>query len=116
MVQIQEQVSLRQLNTFGLDVKSAHFTSITQPSQLGELIKLSLFHQQRRLILGGGSNLILTGDVAGLTLQVRILGRESLQPQPLSRLSARVQLLLRPPDARVSGAERRDRFRDEAVL
>lgn len=78
MVQIQEQVSLRQLNTFGLDVKAAHFTSITQPSQLGELIQLSLFHQQRRLILGGGSNLLFLGDFDGLVIHSCIKGIQVL--------------------------------------
>ena len=74
MLHIQEQVSLKPLNTFGLDIRAAHFTSIEQPAQLEELIQLSLFQQQRRLILGGGSNLLFLGDFEGLVIHSCIKG------------------------------------------
>jgi UDP-N-acetylmuramate dehydrogenase len=73
MIRIEKQVSLKQLNTFGIDVKAAFFTSIEQPAQLGELIQDPLFHQ-RRLILGGGSNLLFMGDFDGLVIHSCISG------------------------------------------
>ncbi|HQQ98579.1 MAG TPA: UDP-N-acetylmuramate dehydrogenase [Cyclobacteriaceae bacterium] len=71
---IEKQVSLKQLNTFGIDVKAAHFTSIEQPAQLEELIQDTRLHQQRHLILGGGSNLLFLGDFDGLIIHSRIKG------------------------------------------
>lgn len=73
---VQRDAPLTALNTFGLPAQAALFAVIETPAQLATLIALPEWSEWPRLILGGGSNLILTGDVAGLTLQVRILGRE----------------------------------------
>ncbi len=73
---VQRDAQLTAFNTFGLPAQAALFAVIETPAQLATLIALPEWSEWPRLILGGGSNLILTGDVAGLTLQVRILGRE----------------------------------------
>jgi UDP-N-acetylmuramate dehydrogenase len=74
MITIEQQVSLKALNTFGLNAKAAYFTTIADANQLSELIEHPVFVQQRRLILGGGSNLLFLGDFNGLVIQSGIRG------------------------------------------
>jgi UDP-N-acetylmuramate dehydrogenase len=72
---VQHDVALDALNTFGLPARAAWFATITDLAQLTALIQAPGWRNLPRFILGGGSNLILTGDFAGLTLHVRIPGR-----------------------------------------
>jgi UDP-N-acetylmuramate dehydrogenase len=71
---IQQNISLKEFNTFGIDVKAkafARFSSIDQlKSILNENENLPLF------ILGGGSNILFTKDVDALVLKNEIAGLE----------------------------------------
>ena len=71
---IQPQYSLRALNTFGIDAKAAHFLKVTDVAQLDALYRESSLRELPRLILGGGSNLLLTKDFPGLVLHIATLG------------------------------------------
>jgi UDP-N-acetylmuramate dehydrogenase len=73
---LQRNVSLRHLNSFGLPARANWFAAIDEPAQLTTLMKQPEWKSLPRFVLGGGSNLVLTGDFAGLVLQVRIAGRE----------------------------------------
>jgi UDP-N-acetylmuramate dehydrogenase len=73
---LQRDVSLHRLNTFGLPARAAGFAVIETPAQLTALMALPEWRSWPHFILGGGSNLVLTGDFAGLILQVRIPGRQ----------------------------------------
>ncbi|MCC6136077.1 MAG: UDP-N-acetylmuramate dehydrogenase [Candidatus Contendobacter sp.] len=75
---VQRDVSLTHFNTFGLPARAALFAAIETPEQLAALIDLPEWPSVPRFILGGGSNLILSGDFPGLMLQVRIPGRALL--------------------------------------
>jgi UDP-N-acetylmuramate dehydrogenase len=72
----QRDVPLHRLNTFGLPARAAWFASIETPARLAALIATPEWRYWRRFVLGGGSNLLLTGDFDGLVLHVRIPGRE----------------------------------------
>lgn len=77
MIELQEQISLKEFNTFGLDVCAKRFASF---STVGEL-KLGL-HQlngDQLLILGGGSNVLLTQNFDGLVLKNEIKGIEVIE-------------------------------------
>ncbi|MFN6084216.1 MAG: UDP-N-acetylmuramate dehydrogenase [Fluviicola sp.] len=71
---IQQNISLKEFNTFGIDVKAkafARFSSIDElKSILNENEILPLF------ILGGGSNILFTKDVDALVLKNEIAGLE----------------------------------------
>ncbi|HOB61124.1 MAG TPA: UDP-N-acetylmuramate dehydrogenase [Candidatus Competibacteraceae bacterium] len=73
---LQRGVSLQRFNTFGLPARAAWFAAIDAPEQLATLMADPEWRLRRRFVLGGGSNLVLTGDFDGLVLQVRISGRE----------------------------------------
>ena len=64
--------SLQPYNTFGIDVKAREFISVTEIAQLREV--LSTRDSQELLILGGGSNMLLTRDVDALVLHIALKG------------------------------------------
>ena len=72
----RRDVPLHRFNTFGLPARAAWFAAIETPAQLAALIAAPEWRYLQRFVLGGGSNLILTGDFDGLVLHVRIAGRE----------------------------------------
>ncbi|NTV11376.1 MAG: UDP-N-acetylmuramate dehydrogenase [Zoogloea sp.] len=73
---LQHDVDLGALNTFRLPSRAARFLRVESVEGLRAAIRDGLVLDARRLVLGGGSNLVLTGDFDGLVLQVAIPGRE----------------------------------------
>ncbi|OUX37661.1 MAG: UDP-N-acetylmuramate dehydrogenase [Flavobacteriaceae bacterium TMED42] len=73
----QKDISLRTYNTFGIDVKSKKFIGI----QSTDVLKAVLAENQgaQVLLLGGGSNLLLTKDFDGLTIRIENRGIEILK-------------------------------------
>lgn len=64
---------LASLNTLALPAQAASLLRLTNEAQLEQLPP-----HHRRLILGGGSNLVLCGDFDGLVLQVCLSGKRLL--------------------------------------
>jgi UDP-N-acetylmuramate dehydrogenase len=73
---IQQQVDLLPFNTFKIGAKASYFISIQSVQDLQELIKSVPFKKEKSLILGGGSNILLTGNFQGLVVKVDIKGIE----------------------------------------
>jgi len=67
---IQHDFSLLKFNTFGIDVAAKAFLSVTDPAMLCQVRQDSQLAVLPRLILGGGSNLVLTRDFSGLVLHM----------------------------------------------
>ncbi|NQX85077.1 MAG: UDP-N-acetylmuramate dehydrogenase [Flavobacteriaceae bacterium] len=67
-----EDISLKPYNTFGLDTKARFFATINSLEELKEAIALK--EPTKKIILGGGSNILLTQDINGLVLHVNIKG------------------------------------------
>jgi UDP-N-acetylmuramate dehydrogenase len=76
---IQRDVSLKGLNTFGIDAKASYFGEFHSVAELQNLISNPDFKSLEKLILGGGSNLLFTRDFEGIVLRNRILGKEILE-------------------------------------
>jgi len=73
-MQIQENIALKPFNTFGIPAMAKYFASFTGADELAELMA-----QQpaiERLLLGGGSNILFTGNFSGLVLKNEIKGIE----------------------------------------
>lgn len=68
-------VDLTPFNTLALPGKAARYLKITDPAQLTD----PALKDGPRFVLGGGSNLVLTGDFAGLLLHMAIPGKRLLQ-------------------------------------
>ena len=73
-MQPSNNVDLTPFNTLALPGKAALYQRITEPSELAA----KELHNHKRFILGGGSNLVLTGDFDGLVLHMAIPGKQLL--------------------------------------
>jgi len=76
---IQRDISLKELNTFGIDAKASYYGEFHSVAELQNLIADPDFQKMEKLILGGGSNLLFTRDFAGIVLRNRIMGKEILE-------------------------------------
>jgi UDP-N-acetylmuramate dehydrogenase len=70
------------LNTFGLKARAARLVRVRHADQVQALIGGAGWAVTPRLVLGGGSNLVLTADFAGTVLKVDIPGRRLLRSAP----------------------------------
>lgn len=82
-MQIQENISLKQYNTFGIDVDAKQFAIFYTIDQLQQLLAYATASgmplnapAQQLLILGGGSNILFTQDFNGLVLKNELKGIE----------------------------------------
>jgi len=66
---------LKAHNTFGFDVRAQFACRIEREEQLMAAVRDPRAAGLPRLVLGGGSNVVLTGDFAGLVLLVALRGR-----------------------------------------
>jgi|GEM_PF-4671744 len=76
MLQIQENVSLKNFNTFGIDANAEYFVEINRKEELTELFLDPQWKQTKTLVLGGGSNMLLLNDFDGLVIRINIRGIE----------------------------------------
>ena len=76
MSKILKNASLKPFNTFGLESNATYFTTISSIKELKELTKDIHFEKYPSLILGGGSNLLLTQNFEGLVIKNEIRGIE----------------------------------------
>lgn len=79
-LQLLENASLKPYNTFAVDARAAFFARITSHEQLAELDSVTALQGLPRLILGGGSNLLFTGDVDGVVVKVDVAGLAEAEP------------------------------------
>ena len=75
---IQNQ-SLKQYNTFGIDVNASYFAAFDTVNTLSEILASSTYKQNRSLILGGGSNILFTKNYEGLVLHNLLKGISTTQ-------------------------------------
>lgn len=69
---IEEHRSLKLFNTFGIDCKARYFVSITSVPQLKKVLSQEI--HPSLLVLGAGSNVLLTGDVDALVVHIDLKG------------------------------------------
>ncbi len=74
---IQHNVSLKFLNTFGLEAKAKYFAEFSSAEELKKILSTPQYQNEKLLVLGGGSNLLFTSEFFdGLVLQNKIKGIE----------------------------------------
>jgi UDP-N-acetylmuramate dehydrogenase len=68
-MQLLENISLRSLTTFAINAKARYYAAFQSVESLQELIEFNIEKGFPLLILGGGSNILFTGDFNGLVLR-----------------------------------------------
>lgn len=79
--QWQERVSLKPFNTFGIDVKARYFTQARNDDDVRAALADAAQRHIAVLVIGGGSNLLLTHDIDALVLHMASRGRRVLSEQ-----------------------------------
>ncbi len=67
---IRYDFPLRSLNTFGIDARAQAYLQVNSPEMLSAVSKTAALAKLPRLVLGGGSNILLTRDFPGLVLHM----------------------------------------------
>ncbi len=75
---IQEQVSLRSYNTLAIDVAARFFVAVQSLEQLQAALAWAEQRELAVLLLGGGSNLVLTADLNALVIHLQLRGIQVL--------------------------------------
>jgi len=71
---IQKNISLKPYNTFGIEARAEYFSAFSSIPELQQILAANT--SLPLLVLGGGSNLLLTKDVQGLVLKNELTGIE----------------------------------------
>lgn len=74
MLNIQSHVSLKPYNTFGIHANARYWVEVNSEEDLQTVLQLSDYSNQPKLILGGGSNVLLCHDFDGLVVKINIQG------------------------------------------
>jgi len=69
---VKENYPLRNLNTFGVSANAKYFCIAKSENDILELLESEKYKHSKLLILGGGSNILLTDDFDGLVLKIDI--------------------------------------------
>lgn len=69
---IQEHISLKPYNTFGIESSARYFVSVNTIEELQEA--LAMPNYLKKFLLGGGSNILLTGAIDALVIHVNLKG------------------------------------------
>lgn len=69
-MKIQYDISLKNYNTFGIDVQAKRFTEITSVYALQQLLKI----ESDVFVISGGSNMLLTSNIDKLVIYLNIKG------------------------------------------
>jgi UDP-N-acetylmuramate dehydrogenase len=85
-VLVEENISLKPFNTFGIDVYAKQFARFSSAAELQVLFESTKpqtsNHKLQTLILGGGSNILFTKNYEGLVLKNEILGIKEVKEDP----------------------------------
>lgn len=73
-MKVLRNFSLKDYNSFGIDVRAEKFISIDNIEDLHSILKKS--YSSELFILGGGSNMLLTGDIHKTVIHIALKGKE----------------------------------------
>lgn len=76
---VEKNVPLQAFNTFHIVAKAHTLVRIASESDVLALLAHPDLGSQPRFVLGGGSNIVLTGDVKPVVLKVEVMGRRLVQ-------------------------------------
>lgn len=78
-LQVLAQVSLKPFNSFGIDVRAQWFAEARSDADVREALGYAAAQSLPLLVIGGGSNLLLTQDIQAVVLRMATQGIRVLQ-------------------------------------
>ena len=83
---VENQVPLQAHNSFGIVARALHLARVKSEADLAALMAsqqwAALTRETPPFVLGGGSNLVITGDIKPLVIKVEIGGRRLVEETP----------------------------------
>ena len=73
-MEILENFSLKKYNTFGIEAKAKQFVAVHSTEELQQV--LAQHPNEKKFILGGGSNMLLTQDIDALVIHIDLKGKK----------------------------------------
>lgn len=71
---VQQNISLKKYNTFGISAKAKFFCEVNNLNDLREVLRMDEYPE--KFIISGGSNMLITQDIAALVVHINIKGKE----------------------------------------
>lgn len=71
---IEENISLKKYNTFGIEAYAREFVEVNTVEELQALCLSFNLTERKVLVLGGGSNILLTGNFDGMVIKINLKG------------------------------------------
>ncbi len=72
---VEKNVSLQPHNSFGIAARALQLVRVASPADVAAVLADPALQSAPKFVLGGGSNIVITGDVRPLVLKVEIMGR-----------------------------------------
>jgi UDP-N-acetylmuramate dehydrogenase len=76
-MKLQTNFSLKSYNSFGIQVAARQFVAVQSIDQLIQILQEN--QHQKKFILGGGSNMLLTKDIDALVIHIDLKGKKIIQ-------------------------------------
>lgn len=83
-MEIKQNFNLAKLNTLSIEAYAKFFVEIENEEDLKELFSNSIFTNNQKFFLGGGSNILFTKNFDGIVVKISILGKKVLKEDPES--------------------------------
>jgi len=78
-MQIEQGISLRPYNSFGLPAVAHTLVRVTNEADVRRVVDHPTLGVQAKFVLGGGSNIVLTRDMPQVVLKVEVMGRRLVE-------------------------------------
>lgn len=79
MIKLEEKKDLSPYNTLKLKAQADYFATISEESEIKELIDISLQKDLAIFVLGGGSNILISQDIKAIVLKNELKGIEVIK-------------------------------------
>lgn len=76
-MEILQNFSLKNHNTFGIEAKARQFVAVHSVAELKTVLKEQ--QNEKKFILGGGSNMLLTKDIEALVIHIDLKGKKIIK-------------------------------------
>ena len=85
-MEFEKNISLRKLNTFGINVKCKLYCKVRSEKEIISVINSEEYKNNPHLILSGGSNVVFLKDYEGLIIQNKIKVKEIIEEKSESTI------------------------------